>query len=113
VTIVSYEGIEGDRNGLALWGSPNFSSGDTSVAITAGAHKGSTTLTVASAPQAEVGDVMLIDQRNDGELVDPEGVEGKCTYCGREDGDRTLGQLVEITAINGNDISFNIPLYWT
>ena len=113
VTIVSYEGPIGGRSGIALSGWPNFSSGDNSVSITGGATKGSTTITVADAGNAEVGGLMLIDQLNDGDLVDPNGVEGKCTYCGRADGDRTLGQIVEITSVSGNDISFNIPLYWT
>jgi hypothetical protein len=112
-TVISYEGPSGGRSGIALSGWPNFSTGETSVGISAGAVKGSTTITVESAPDAAMGDLMLIDQLNDGEFVDPDGVEGKCTYCGRADGDRTLGQIVEITAISGNDITFNIPLYWT
>ncbi len=113
VSIVSYEGPSGGRSGIALSGYPHFSTGERSVSIVTGAHKGSTTITLAEPPDAQVGDLMLVDQLNDSELVDPEGVEGKCTYCGRADGDRTLGQIVEITAIAGNDVSFNIPLYWT
>jgi len=112
-TTISYEGPIGGRSAIALSGWPNFSTGDKSVGITAGADKGSNAITVDDAQYAEVGCLMLIDQLNDGDFVDPDGVEGKCTYCGRENGDRTLGQIVEVTAVNGNQISFNIPLYWT
>ncbi len=112
VTTISYEGPAGGRSGIAFTNWPNFGSAG-SVSVTAGATKGSTTVTVADASAAAVGSVMLVDQLNDGSLVDPNGVEGKCTYCGRADGDRTLGQLVEVTAVNGNQVNFNIPLYWT
>jgi hypothetical protein len=111
-TVISYQGPTGGRSAIAFTNWPNFDSG-AAVAVTSGADKGSTTVTVADASAAELGSVMLIDQLNDGVLVDPEGVEGKCTYCGRADGDRTLGQLVEITAVNANRVSFNIPLYWS
>lgn len=112
-TTVSYQGPIGGRSAIALSGWPNFSTGDKSVAIVSGADKGSTTITVDDAQYAVVGSMMLVDQLNDGDFVDPDGVEGKCTYCGRADGDRTLGQLVEVTAVNGTQVSFNIPLYWT
>ncbi|MBN2498988.1 MAG: hypothetical protein JXR96_30645 [Deltaproteobacteria bacterium] len=112
-TVIRFEGPSGTRSALALAGWPNFSTGETSVAISAGANKGSTSIVVADPQYASAGSVMLIDQLNDGSFVDPEGVEGKCTYCGRSNGDRTLGQLVEVTAVDGNQIHFNIPLYWT
>jgi hypothetical protein len=111
-TIISYQGPAGGRSAIAFTQWPNFSGG-TSVAIVSGADKGSTTITVSDPQYAVSGSIMLVDQLNDGDFVDPEGVEGKCTYCGREDGNRTLGQLVEVTAVNGNQVSFNIPLYWT
>jgi len=34
-------------------------------------------------------------------------------YCGYEDGDRTLGQIVEVEAVHGNQITLNLPLHWT
>ncbi len=70
-------------------------------------------ITLASTSGIAPGDILLINQLNDGTLVDPVGVEGKCTYCGYEDGNRTLGQLVEVTAVNGNQVTLNLPLHWT
>ena len=65
------------------------------------------------APNAHLFLEPQLEQRQDVPIPIPQIDEGKCTYCGRAEGDRTLGQIVEITAISGNDITFNIPLYWT
>ncbi len=59
------------------------------------------------------GDILLINQLNDNDIVDPVGVEGKCTYCGYEGGDRVLGQFVEVVAVYGNQVTLNLPLHWT
>jgi len=77
------------------------------------ANKDSQVITLASAAGISPGDILLINQLNDGDLVDPEGVEGKCTWCGYEDGDRTLGQLAEVAAVNGNQVTLTLPLHWT
>jgi Pectate lyase superfamily protein/Right handed beta helix region len=77
------------------------------------AIKDSTVITLADASGIAPGDILLINQLNDNILVDPVGVEGKCTYCGYENGDRTLGQFVEVTAVNGNQVTLNLPLHWT
>jgi hypothetical protein len=77
------------------------------------ADKDARAITLSSASGIAPGDILLINQLNDNVLVDPVGVEGKCTYCGYEDGDRVLGQLVEVTGVNGNQVSLNLPLHWT
>ena len=77
------------------------------------ANKDSQLLTLSSASEINPGDILLINQLNDNDLVDPVGVEGKCTYCGYEDGDRVLGQLVEVAAVNGDQVSLTLPLHWT
>ncbi len=77
------------------------------------ANKDSQVITLAGTSGITPGDILLINQLNDNDIVDPVGVEGKCTYCGYEDGDRTLGQLVEVTAVNGNQVTLNLPLHWT
>ena len=77
------------------------------------ANKDSNVITLADESGIAPGDILLINQLNDGDLVDPVGVEGKCTYCGYENGDRVLGQLVEVSAVNGNQVTLNLPLHWT
>ena len=77
------------------------------------ANKDSTVITLSSTSGITPGDILLINQLNDNDIVDPVGVEGKCTYCGYEGGDRVLGQLVEVTAVKGNQVMLNLPLHWT
>ena len=77
------------------------------------ASKDSQVITLASTAGITPGDILLLNQLNDGVIVDPVGVEGKCTYCGYENGDRVLGQLVEVTAVAGNQVYLNVPLHWT
>ena len=77
------------------------------------AIKDSKVLTLSSTAGIAPGDILLINQLNDNDLVDPEGVEGKCTYCGYEGGDRVLGQFVEVAAVAGDQVTLNLPLHWT
>ena len=77
------------------------------------ANKDAQVITLASTAGITPGDILLLNQLNDGVIVDPVGVEGKCTYCGYENGDRVLGQLVEVTAVAGNQVYLNVPLHWT
>jgi hypothetical protein len=77
------------------------------------ANKDSQVITLSSTSGIMPGDILLINQLNDNDIVDPVGVEGKCTYCGYENGDRVLGQLVEVTAVDGNQVTLNLPLHWT
>jgi hypothetical protein len=77
------------------------------------ATKDSKTITLANTTGIKAGDILLINQLNDNDLVDPVGVEGKCTYCGYEGGDRALGQLVEVAGVAGNQVTLKTPLHWT
>ena len=79
------------------------------VNVTDGFTKGSTSITVADASDFNVGDVVLIDQLDDGDEV----VTGDCEYFKRWDGDtfRSLGQIFEVVAKQGNTITTSSPLY--
>lgn len=68
--------------------------------ITSGFDKGSTRIVVADASGFAVGDLVNVDQLNDGELVNVAGSESPCTYGSRENGERLLGQIVEVTAVD-------------
>jgi len=113
-TTISFENSWGrsilDMRGLFYWDvtglKRNFS-------IIGGATKGSTQITLSGTGPTSIGDILLIDQLNDPQLVDPVGYEGLCSYCGRENGTRTRGQIVEVTAVNGNTVNLNLPLYYT
>ena len=77
------------------------------------ANKDSRVITLSSTSGIHPGDILLINQLNDNALVDPVGVEGKCTYCGYENGNRVLGQFVEVTTVQGNQVTLNLPLHWS
>jgi hypothetical protein len=77
------------------------------------ASKDAQAITLSTTAGISPGDILLLNQLNDGVIVDPVGVEGKCTYCGYENGDRVLGQLVEVTSVIGNQVYLNVPLHWT
>ncbi len=89
-------------------GAPNNIEG---VDVTSGFTKGSTSLTLANASDFAVGDVVLIDQQDDGDLVQT----GDCEFFKRWDGSifRSLGQIFEIVSKSGNTIEISSPLYFT
>lgn len=80
-------------------------------AITSVANKGTNQVVVGSASGFSVGQYMEVDCLDDGTVVADNGVEGSCTCCSRAS--RHLSQIVEVTAISGNTITFNPPLYTT
>jgi hypothetical protein len=66
-----------------------------------------------------VGDIVVFDQLNNTSTVatyyvDSVGNNGKCTWCGRDSGDRSLAQVVRIISTSGTyTIGIDPPLYWT
>jgi hypothetical protein len=81
--------------------------------VTNGAIKGSTNISLSTLTNVATGCYLRIDELNDTNFVTPLGYEGNCTWCSRNNGTRCLGQIVEVTSINGNSIGFNPPIYWT
>jgi hypothetical protein len=114
-TILSFEG--GGRSGLVMDASVYYqiSTIKNIVSLTGGLTKGSATLKVSGTTNMNVGDLLHVDQLNDGVLTDPNGVEGICTYCSRDSGTRTLGQIVKITAVDAatKTVVIHKPLNFT
>lgn len=77
------------------------------------AKKDAKVITLADVVGISVGDDLLLNQLNGGDVTSYTPVSGKCTFCGLANGDRSLGQLVEVTAVNGNQVSISVPLHWT
>lgn len=77
------------------------------------ARKDSQIITLGSTTGINPGDILLLNQLNDGVNIDSVGTNGKCTFCGYENGNRALGQYVEVTAVAGNKVYLNKPLHWT
>lgn len=88
----------------------------TSLALSSGIFKGSTTITTASAHGWSVGDIILIDQLNNpsgNPVVNHIGSGGTCTWCGRSSGTRSVGQVSKVVAVpSSTTATLEIPLYW-
>lgn len=112
-TILRYQGT-GDRSVLDMRGSiyHDVFHLDRSFDVVGGATKGDSTITLSATTGIAVGDVLLVDQINDGELVDHVGSEGPCTYCSRDNGTRARGQLVEVVGVGGNQVRLSLPLFF-
>ena len=86
-------------------GAPNDIPG---VAVQSGFTKGSTSLTLRDASSFNVGQIVLIDQKEDPSLVET----GDCEFFKRNVGGfRSLGQIFEIKSKNGNTVEISSPLY--
>lgn len=83
------------------------------VDITSGYTKDSTQLVLSSASGKDVGDLIWIDQLNDGDLVTNQGLGGTCSWCGRLNGTRSMAQISLITAKNGNTVTIDPPMQFT
>ncbi len=121
-TIVRYEG-PGMRSVLDMRGSvySDVFNRKRTYTIVGGVPKDATALAHSAMADIVVGDVLLVDQRNDGVLVDHVGSEGPCTYCRGENGTRARGKLVEVVGVGDgggggggdrNTVRLSLPLFF-
>jgi hypothetical protein len=86
------------------------------VNITSGAAKGSTQITLSSVSGITAGSYLSITQTNpndtDGNpLVNSSGYGG-CSYCGHDIPTKAMVQIDRVTAVNGNTVTLERPLYY-
>jgi len=87
------------------------------IPITAGATKGSTQITLASASGVTAGSYLAVTQTNpldsDGNpLVNTTGYTGSCSGCGHNLTNNVMSQIVKVIAVNGNLVTIEFPLYF-
>jgi PKD repeat protein len=80
--------------------------------VTAGSTKGSSSLVVSNATSFPVGSLVVVDQLNDPALTSSNGGEGNCSWCSRDNGARSLGEIAVITAKSGNTLTLSHPLLY-
>ena len=100
---------------LGSSGEVSFSGGSTgsNVGIASGYTKGSTTI-VMNAGGFAVGNWIIVSENPDPAIpVTKTGDDGNCTWCGENDGVHLMAQIVQVTAVNGNNITLSRPLYYT
>jgi len=112
--------VKADRNTsgyavLYLGYDPSLFASSTNLA--SDAVKGTNSLTLVSNPGLQVGGIVLIDQVTNnhpdvwwGPEHDGPGGGSRRWFCRQ---DRSLAQMMEVTAINGNTITFSTPFHFT
>ncbi len=86
---------------------------ETSSKVVKGSVKGSTSITVEDASRLRPGDLLMLDQLNDPDIVDIQGEGGVCGWAGREDGKRAMGQLFQLAGRSGNTLTLSRPVAMT
>ena len=89
------------------------SSYGTAINMTSGYTKGSTTLIVADGSSFSAGDYVILSQLNIPGLVTATGYGSECTWCGDGHPTRTMTQIVELDAVDGNTLTLARPCYYT
>jgi hypothetical protein len=109
-TILRYTG---SGNSVIRFASGSYDydfSRSTSHNLTGGYTKGSTNLTMANNDWA-AGDVILVDEMEDSDLIENDGNSGSCTWCSRSNGDRCHSQLVEVVSRTPTSATIYPPLH--
>lgn len=75
------------------------------VGVNGSPAKGATTLSLSASPGVSVGDYLVIDQVNDG--VEVVNVDDES----RDGGTRALSQMTMVTAVSGQNLTIDPPLY--
>jgi hypothetical protein len=89
----------------------------TSINLASDAVQGSNSLTLVSNPRIRIGEIVLIDHNTDNDpnvfwspTHDPPG-GGSRRWFVRQD--RSINQMMEVTAVNGGTITFSTPFHYT
>lgn len=114
-TILNY----GDGGDIISLGRTYLSSSNISfINVTAGATKGSTSLTLATTTGITANSYITITQLNpndpaDGNLlVSTAGYAGNCDYCGHDLPTKAMEQVDRVTAVSGSTVTLERPLYF-
>jgi hypothetical protein len=113
-TILQY----GDGANIVSLGRTYLSSSQVAfIPITSGATKGSTQITLQNVSGVTSGSYLVVTQNNpvdsDGNpLVDASGYTGSCSACGHDLANNVMTQIVKVTAVNGNAVTTERPLYF-
>jgi hypothetical protein len=88
------------------------------IAISGGATKGSTAITLASATGIAAGSYLVVTEDNpmdtDGKpLVDTTGYTGSCSGCGHDLTNNVMSQIVRVADVSGSTVTVERPLYFT
>jgi hypothetical protein len=85
------------------------------ITLSSGYTKGSTSITASGAPGVNPGDFIAIYEQPDSSIpVTNVGAYGTCTWCGEANlANNLMIQIDKVTAVNGNTMTLDRPLYYT
>lgn len=83
----------------------------TGYALATGYTRGSNQVVTSVSHPFAVGHIVVIDQQNIPGVISHAGTSS-CTWCGRASGARAMSEALIVTAVSGNTITFNRPLYF-
>jgi hypothetical protein len=114
-TILKYTGTSS-----AIQATPFLTNWSPQIAITSSVTQGATQLTLADATKVSVGDLLVISQTNPA-YATLDGEDGLLTWAGApaasggstNDTNRGMMQVDKVTAVSGNDVTLERPLYLT
>ena len=108
---------DSNRNFAVLYVGYSPTQFSSSINLAADAIKGTNSLTLVSNPKVTVGEIVLIDQVTDndprvwwGPQHDPPGGGSRRWFIRQ---DRSLAQIMEVTAVRGNTLTFSTPFHIT
>ncbi len=114
-TIINY----GDGANIISMGKTYESSSNvTMISVTNSPTKGTNQVTVSSASGISVGSYIVVTELNpsdpaDGNpLINTIGYTGSCSGCGNNLPNNLISQIEKVTAVNGNTLTVEIPLYF-
>ena len=106
---------DSNRNFAVLYVGYNPTQFSSSINLAVDAMKGTNSLTLVSNPKVTVGEIVLIDQVTDndpqvwwGPQHDPPGGGSRRWFIRQ---DRSLAQILEVTAVRGNTVTFSTPFH--
>ncbi len=106
-TTIRYTGASAE--GILVWNDSGPDKGP-NLSVTAGATRGSVTLTLSDASSLAAGDLVVLTQTNPS-FVDPDGDNGLCDWCGQDDSTRVMSQVDKVVSKSGNDITLEHAVY--
>jgi PKD repeat protein len=110
------DAYSGAYSGAITFGNDNWPNFNNAVSFSGGLNAGSTSLTLGSTAGVSVGSYLLLTEQNDTSFVTAAGFYGACNWCDggqTANGSRALGQIVEVTSVNGTTVGISPGLYWT
>ncbi len=106
-----------NRSFAVLYVGNNASEFSSSINLASDAIKGTNSLTLVSTPRVKAGDIVLMDQVTDddprvwwGPQHNPPGGASRGWFARQ---DRSLAQMMEVTAVDGSTITFSTPFHIT